>query len=508
MAESDSHNSLSKTNAFLRAETLGCPNALWGILGLALVLRVIEITEDSIWIDEAFAIMTARLDVASLMQKISGDALTPPLHYLILSVWMDLFGESELAARSLSMVLGVVSVWLIYTLAETLVGRRVALISAFILAVSSFHVHYAQEARTYTLLLCLSIASYLFFYKWLQHNARRDAVVYVLMSSLMIYAHFFGLFVVLAQNVHFSILLALREEEARRRFWVWCVLQVALILSVLPLAILLAGGLQRVNEGVWIANAFPPNLQSILELLSAFSGSPAGLAFYGLLFGWTLFIWAQDRPNWADIKGQLVSPVGLLLGWLIVGVSAPFVISIIAQPILFPRYVIYASVPFFVLLAFAIDRFHGKQPAYMGLIALVAVFGAIQMAGFYLWNWNHFRFLRDWRSAEQYVDQMAEPRDLVLCTGNCQGLTYYLRDSDLAFRLSPSQLGNSQTREASSDQFLSDLKAYERVFYVRPRRISQAEAVTAALQQEFTPGDREKVKGLFIDVFERTKVRE
>jgi len=503
MADPDSHSALSKATAFLRAESVGFPNLLWAIAVLAFVLRVIEITEDSIWIDEAFAIMTARLDFDSLMSRISADGLTPPLHYLMLSLWLKIFGDSELAARSLSMLLGVASIFLIYVFARSLAGRRVALISAFILAVSSFHVHYAQEARTYTLLLCLSIASYLFFHRWLQHKAKHHAFLYVLMSSLMIYAHFFGLFVVLAQNVHFALSLALREGEVKRRFWSWCAVQVALIVSVLPLALLLAGGLERVNKGVWIANTFPPNLQSILELLSAFSGSPVGLVLYGLVFGSVVIIWVRGRPSWITTRGVLSSPVGLLLGWLIVGIGAPFLVSLIAQPILFPRYVIYASAPFFILLALAIDQFRQSRSLHIGLIAILAISGFLQMTGFYLWNWNHFRFLRDWRSAEDYVQQIAEPNDLVLCTGNCQALTYYLRESDLTFRLSPSQISNEPSNAQISQQFLTDLAVFQRVFYVRPRRIAAAEPVIVALEQEFVATERKKVRGLFVDVFER-----
>ena len=493
----------SKTLTWLRTESLGRPNLLWAIMALAFILRVIEITEDSIWIDEAFAIMAARLDFEPMLARIFADGLTPPLHYLILSVWIQIFGDSELSTRSLSLLFGVVSVWLIYELAALLAGRRVALLSTLILALSSFHVHYAQEARTYTLLLCLSIASYLFFCKILQHDGKRNVVFYLLTSSLMIYAHFFGVFVVLAQNIHFAFLCLFDDRRAKDRFWRWCFVQTILILSVTPLAYLLMGGLQRVNNGVWIADTFPPNLQSLLALLSAFSGSIIGLLFFIFLFVSVLWVWNRRRPWPAALKELIVSPVGLLVGWLVVGIGAPFVISLIAQPILFPRYSIYASVPLFILVALSIEVFQDKVSIYSGLLATLVVLACVQMVGFYAWNWNHFRFLRDWRSAQEYVERSAAPNHLVLCTGNCQGLGYYLRNTDLKLRLSPPGMTDDQNRGPLIAKLMSDMKAYDRIYYVRPRRIADAIHVTDALESEFSQGKRKKVKGLFIDVFER-----
>ena len=504
MTESPVSKLTSTITAALHAESWGRPNLLWLIVCSALVLRLIEITEDSIWIDEAFANMTARLDLGPLWAQIKNDGLTPPLHYFLLSGWISVFGDSEFSTRSLSMLFGVASVWLIYELANVLAGRRVALISAFVLAVSSFHVHYAQEARTYTLVVCLSIASYFFFIKLLEQPDRRRALFYVLTSALLIYAHFFGVFVVLAQNVHMAILFSLSDNQVKLRFWAWCGIQTLLIVSILPLAILFAGGVERVGAGVWIENTFPPNLESLIELFAAFSGSLGGLVFVALLFCGAVVLWVRQRDSSDRLKAVATSHRGLLIGWLVVGIGAPFLISLAAQPILFPRYVIFISVPLFILMGMAIETFRARRLLHRGLIGVLVISGALQLAGFYAWNWNHFRFLRDWRSAGDTILETAQPDDLVLCSGNCGGLTYYLRNSDVAFRLSSGAFADRQTAVSAGEQLISSVKSYDRVFYVRPRRISVADEVSAALQREFLQGERKKARGLFIDVFQRS----
>jgi outer membrane biosynthesis protein TonB len=76
----------------------------------------------------------------------------PPLYYALLHGWMRLVGDSEFAVRTLSALFGTLTVPVIYRLARRIAGKTAGLLAALILAVSPFHVRFAQEARMYTLL--------------------------------------------------------------------------------------------------------------------------------------------------------------------------------------------------------------------------------------------------------------------------------------------------------------------------------------------------------------------
>jgi len=57
------------------------------------------------------------------------------------------FDRSEAALRSLSLLAGLISIYLLYLLGRALLGAGVGLISAALLALSPFALYYSQEAR-------------------------------------------------------------------------------------------------------------------------------------------------------------------------------------------------------------------------------------------------------------------------------------------------------------------------------------------------------------------------
>ena len=55
----------------------------------------------SFWRDEVFSVLVAQQPISSYFTKLSFE---PPLYYLLLHGWIKLWGTSEIAARSLSLV--------------------------------------------------------------------------------------------------------------------------------------------------------------------------------------------------------------------------------------------------------------------------------------------------------------------------------------------------------------------------------------------------------------------
>ena len=87
-------------------------NSLWtyvfflGVGALAIALRAPELSSKGLWLDEAYSVVTARLPLMEMLEKLSSDA-TPPLYYVFLAPWVRLFGSGEAAARALSIVFSV-----------------------------------------------------------------------------------------------------------------------------------------------------------------------------------------------------------------------------------------------------------------------------------------------------------------------------------------------------------------------------------------------------------------
>ena len=138
------------------------PFLLLGIVALGGFLRVYQIGSKGLWLDEAFSVWLGWQPVGEMLGWLMRIDQHPPLYYLLLHFWMAL-GDDAAAVRALSALLGTLTIPVVYLLSRRLADDddKVGLLAALILAVSPFHVRFAQEARMYTLLtLNVSLALY------------------------------------------------------------------------------------------------------------------------------------------------------------------------------------------------------------------------------------------------------------------------------------------------------------------------------------------------------------
>ncbi len=85
-----------------------------------------------------------------------------PLYFLLVRVWMQLFGSSIAAIRSLSVIFSLLVLPAVYAICHELFGEKaVAWTAVLLVAISPFFVAYAQEARPYSLwLLTIALSSW------------------------------------------------------------------------------------------------------------------------------------------------------------------------------------------------------------------------------------------------------------------------------------------------------------------------------------------------------------
>jgi 4-amino-4-deoxy-L-arabinose transferase-like glycosyltransferase len=138
------------------------------ILLLALGIRLLGIVSRPIWYDEAFSILFSEKGLDAMLYGTlaptgMGSADIHPLgYYTTLWIWIKMFGTSLVAARSLSILAGLVSVFLVYRIAlQATSDTSTASLSMLIAALAPFQVHYAQEIRMYAFLaMWLLLATY------------------------------------------------------------------------------------------------------------------------------------------------------------------------------------------------------------------------------------------------------------------------------------------------------------------------------------------------------------
>lgn len=212
----ETNQNASKTSAKHRWVT---HLALLLILAIAFAIRLHDIGRESLWSDEVLTHHIATKPLGQLFYDVAKFEQIPPVHHLIVHVWIKLFGDSEAALRFPSLLAGVASVWVIYLLGRRLVGTTGALVAALLLAVSPFHIIYAHEARAYTLMVLMGLLSTLAFLRLIERSSIKREVAYVLSSALLLYVHLYGGFALAAHQMAFLVYFwrVYRDDENAHR---------------------------------------------------------------------------------------------------------------------------------------------------------------------------------------------------------------------------------------------------------------------------------------------------
>ena len=115
------------------------------LLVIATILRFFSLEALPLWVDEAFTYQVSRLPLSTLSSTVID--IHPPLFYLIENLALR-FGHSELILRFAPAAFGVSTVCMLYLIGRRFVSPICGLSAAAILATSTVHIQYSQEARS------------------------------------------------------------------------------------------------------------------------------------------------------------------------------------------------------------------------------------------------------------------------------------------------------------------------------------------------------------------------
>jgi mannosyltransferase len=188
---------------------------LLALLGLSAYLRTRSLG-DSLWIDEGISVGIASHPATDIPGLLRQDG-SPPAYYLLLHGWIQLAGTGEAALRTPSLVFGLLTVPAALWAGWSLFGRRAGWLCAALAALLPFLTVQAQEARMYSLVALLSVLAAAAFLHAFVRGRRRYVALFVLALTLLLYTHYWALFLVLGALAALAALLAGARRDDRRR---------------------------------------------------------------------------------------------------------------------------------------------------------------------------------------------------------------------------------------------------------------------------------------------------
>lgn len=478
------------------------------ILLVGLFFRLYDLSGESIWLDEGLSIEFANLNLSQIFFL---HDTSPPLYYILLHWWIHLFGISEFSVRFPSAILGCLSVFMMYKIGSQLFDNYTGIFSSLLMAFSVFHIQYSQEARTYSLTVLLTLFSMYFFIKLLREMSYINLIGYVIFSILLIYSHIYGLFIIIAQNIHFIVLSLISREPRKLNIIKWSSTQSLLILLFAPWISTFANQVAKVQEDYWITK---PNIatiifsfktyssESILLLLLFLALLPFSFISYEKLQGnmeGKNFFKSLESYQWR-IRLLNTDKVYFLFIWMITPVILPFIISRLSQPIYVTRYTIVASSAFYLLVARGISNMQSKHVKSIA-IGIVIILSLLSVRGYYN-NINKEQL----REAAEYIKTYANAGDMLLFTPSyyTQAFNCYIRNDHLFKKGFPVD-GGKAIDEKDINILWDTVARYNRVWVILSAPGDEKEEIPGTLIKSYNLSRHKAYKDVKLFLFEKRR---
>lgn len=331
------------------------------------IVKGIFLSSNSLGGDEPFSVYHAQMDIASIIKLLSAGN-NPPLYEIILSFWIKLFGISECAVRFPSLVFSSITVLYIYKLGVRFLNKRIGFYASVLFIFSNYHILFAHEARVYSLVGLLAVVSMYYFMALLNQAiatdagntfmsaVRKNGVILILINTLLIYAHYFGFFILVTQ-----VIFVVSNKTLFSKYWkhlLFGLTAIGLLYSP-NIYVVLNRFLDSTSNGTWVK---PPNgLDSLYNMLRQFSNAPvvASLSIIVLVASVIKFIVHRKREV-VSMNNRIV------VFWFVFIFFFMFGISYLV-PMFLDRYLMPAAIAFSIVLGISLDYLI-KNPKYRYII--------------------------------------------------------------------------------------------------------------------------------------------
>lgn len=287
------------------------------------------------WIDEAISVGIAGHPLHEIPGLLRLDG-APPLWYLLLGLWMRIFGSSPVATHAFSLLIALATVPVAYWAAQSLFGRRAGWYAAVLAAVSPFLTYFAGETRMYALVTLLAVVAatahtHVFVF-------RRSRYLPLLVGALiaLTYTHYWGLYLVVASAAAAGV-LSLTDRADRQALLRWTVRSHLIVaVAFLPWAPMLLAQ-SRTTGAPW---AYTPNPRELVNELAALVRDERILVALLLGAGTGLAVMLRHGSHVqaraaASLLGLTATPIAI--GWILANIEASWAtryLAVIVGPLI------------------------------------------------------------------------------------------------------------------------------------------------------------------------------
>lgn len=297
----------------------------------------------SLWRDEAFSVLTAEKPISTVIGTLNFE---PPFYYILLHFWIKLFGNSEIAVRSLSLIGFSLATCVVILWAEKRFGKHwLSWVTPLFFFFNPMLLYYAFEVRAYGWLMFFATLS---LYAYTQKNFRLLTIA----NILGFYTHTYAIFIPFVQFVHWFFSHPGKKKLLTPSHLIksrYIRLLVINGIAIAPWFIPLYEEAKKMRP-TWY---YPVDFQLVKSVLGnmfiGYDGTPGGIWGYTALLSFFLIILfylaSKNKHHLKEISFFLM--MVFLPLFIVVGIS-------FIKPLFVNRYLIYVTIAQVFLISYAL----------------------------------------------------------------------------------------------------------------------------------------------------------
>ncbi|RKU28822.1 hypothetical protein C6497_08670 [Candidatus Poribacteria bacterium] len=366
----------------------------------------------SFWIDEVLTVLDSK-DISLSNSPIN------PIPYLVtklsvvfcdkLSFLFD--GSEEWKYRFLFCIAGIISIPIIFYLAQSLYNKEVGILAAIFTSLSNWHIFWSQNTRSYILTFLFGALTAWFFYRSLEKDSLLLTISAFLSCLCLILSHLLAA-VIISALAAYSISLLL-ENKSRRRI---INLLIFFIPFTLPVFSLLVPQIRNHIFSGWGYNEW--GRSPFYIMLTVVQGVSIPIAVTAFISG---FVGRKDKPT----------------RFLLCFAGIPLILLILVSQFqnVAGYYLFWSTPAYFILSALVCTHLwriigDDKHILIKSLLPLVLIVGLLSQDYLYFRYENGGR--PKWREAFNYLEFQMEAEDKVVLSETRMG-EFYLPDMEQVY---------------------------------------------------------------------------
>lgn len=327
------------------------------------VLRYLYLDWGDISGDEPFSVFVSQQEISEINHLLKGEN-NPPIHFYLLHYWINWFGISALSVRMPSLIFSALTVGLIYRIGLKYLNLRIAIFASLVFTLSNFQIYFAHEARVYSLFTLLTCVSFDLFLGLFKSPSKWKWIALLLVNVLLLYAHFFGVFVLYVQGVAVLFIPEMRTKQ----FKPFLVVSLLSVMAYLPYLSIIQSRFGATSKSNWVPF---PELADLYNVLWVFTNAPViAVSLIGIaVVGFVVYLIRK--------KQIILHHKWTFVLWFLVPYLTMFLISL-KMPIFLDRYLLFTSIGFYFSVGIAMDVIF-KDAMRHGFAILGAMIGVGMM---------------------------------------------------------------------------------------------------------------------------------